>query len=152
MITTISLVTTITICSYNFFLVMITFKIYCLSNLQICSTVLTIVTKLYIIFAGLIYFITGSLYPRNFKDLMWLGHVHLDNLPILRSHVLSQGKIHCIHSPRDCAGCVCFSDGEREFGGISESCYPVLSYSSRSQLSFHMAKRPVAQRLRWVGT
>ena len=70
MITTISLVTTITRCSYNFFLVMITFKIYCLSNLQICSTVLTIVTKLYIIFAGLIYFITGSLYPRNFKDLM----------------------------------------------------------------------------------
>ena len=45
------------------FLVMRTFKIYSLSNFQICKTVcLTIVTILYITFPRLIYLITGRLY------------------------------------------------------------------------------------------
>ena len=44
-------------------LVMRIFKIYSLSNFQICNTVLlTIVTMLYIIFPWFIYFITGNLY------------------------------------------------------------------------------------------
>ena len=39
-----------------------TFKIYSFSNFKICSTVLTIVTMLYITSPRLPYFITGSLY------------------------------------------------------------------------------------------
>ena len=40
-----------------------TFKIYSLSNFQICNTVLlTLVTMLYVTSPGLIYLITGSLY------------------------------------------------------------------------------------------
>ena len=45
-----SVVTSVTLCSYKiFFLLMRTFKIYSLSNFQICNTVLsTIVNMLYI--------------------------------------------------------------------------------------------------------
>ena len=45
----------------NFFLIR-SFKIHTHSNFQIHNTALTIVTKLYIAFLGLTYFITGSLY------------------------------------------------------------------------------------------
>ena len=42
---------------------MTTFKIYSLSNLQICDyIILSVVTMLYIMIIGLIYFITGHLY------------------------------------------------------------------------------------------
>lgn len=49
--------------SYNFsILVMRNFNIYSLSNSQIYTTVLAIVTMPYTIYPGLIYLITGSLY------------------------------------------------------------------------------------------
>ena len=64
MITIISLVN---ICYHTelqfFFLVMRTFKIYSLSNFQLCNTIsLTVVTMLYLTSPGLISFITRSLY------------------------------------------------------------------------------------------
>lgn len=56
--------TSVTIHSYNFFLMIWTFNIYSLSNFQICDTILvTIVVMLYIItFPGFIHFVAGNLY------------------------------------------------------------------------------------------
>ena len=66
MITTVRLVNLHHHTLLNFFLFLLvlkTFKIYPLSNFQIFDTVLlTLVTKLYVPFPWLIYFITGSLY------------------------------------------------------------------------------------------
>ena len=64
MVITISLVNIHCHNSYKIiFLVMRTFKIYSLSNFQICNTVLLIVAVIiYIISPGPTYFISGSLY------------------------------------------------------------------------------------------
>ena len=61
-----------------FFLVLRTFKMYSLSNFQICSgVVLTTVIMLYITSPGLAYFITGSLY--FFISLFLVSFLHLQN-------------------------------------------------------------------------
>ena len=69
----------------NFFLVMKTFKIYSLSSFQIHSTLLTIVTMLYIISPELTYHITGSLY-------LLTTLTHLPPWPTLRRFLKSRHR------------------------------------------------------------
>ena len=73
MITTVNLVSVHHLTELQFFfLVMRTFKIYCLRDFPIHNTVLlTIVTMLYITSPGLTYLIAGSWYLLATFTLMW---------------------------------------------------------------------------------
>ena len=104
MITTITSVTTH---SYNFllFFVMRTLKIYSLSDFQVYNTVLFISTiMLYIMFPGLIYFITGSLVYLFFILVLYsLGsHYLLHYLPLFFSKLTSVPQTHVINMSQIC--------------------------------------------------
>ena len=82
-----------------------TLKIYSLSDFQVYNTVLFISTiMLYIMFPGLIYFITGSLvYLFVILVLYSLGsHYLLHYLPLFCSKLTSVPQIHVINMSQIC--------------------------------------------------